>query len=430
MPYSGPNDRSLPDNVKRMPISDRQRWVAIVNSCMRQGGDDGECIRKANGVLAERRMNYSKSFQDVELFKVGKWTDSGGHTNDWTIEDLAAIATAYNETKADVHPPIKLGHDDKQRFLGDEPAAGWVENIRQVGSKLIGDFIKVPDAIATLIENGSYRSRSVELSPDFEVGGKTYKWLLTGVALLGGRLPAVNGLADILKLYEADEKSNVFLFEGDDFEAELQNIFDRLESVIKHRQGAPHVRALQAALRNAIKAHTQRSNSFDMDTEKLTKALGLSDDATEEQILEAISSRNTPPPPPPPNTDNTELSKAQERILVLEQRVATDEASRIVDEAIRANRIPPVARDTALKMALRSKDEFNAFVAAMPAVVEFGERGHSGGGSDAASFTKFEPTEAEIVVAKQLGKYGPDWRVKLMRSKADAVGITLPADFK
>jgi len=59
MPYTGPSDDSLPENVKKMSKGDRARWVEVWNSahkkCVDDGGDTKTCetsaFAQANGVV-------------------------------------------------------------------------------------------------------------------------------------------------------------------------------------------------------------------------------------------------------------------------------------------------------------------------------------------------------------------------------------------
>ena len=97
--------------------------------------------------------------------------------------------------------PIKLGHDNKLLSTDGAPAAGWVENLRVVGDRLLGDLVKVPDAIAQMMKAGRLRKRSIEARRNFRVGGRSYPLVLTGLALLGAFLPAVDSLADVAKLF-------------------------------------------------------------------------------------------------------------------------------------------------------------------------------------------------------------------------------------
>lgn len=147
----------------------------------------------------------------VELMSAGTWDASTGRIT-VTPDDFACMVTAYKDQLVD-QAPIKLGHDDS-RFQdaqgnppkGDGgPAYGWIENLTTSpdGTRLIGDFMGVPAGLAEIIP-AAFRRRSVEVAWGVRTGaGKTYRAVLTGIALLGQQAPAVKGLADILALYSA-----------------------------------------------------------------------------------------------------------------------------------------------------------------------------------------------------------------------------------
>lgn len=140
----------------------------------------------------------------------------------WTPDDLRGMALADEELGDEILPPVKIGHPDEQTILansvaegelpaprdGELPSAGWVENIRtnETGTRLLGDFMRVPKTIAKLIRGGAYRTRSVELSKvSSQTSEKSYEWVVTAVAFLGGKMPAVRTLGDVVKLYEGAE---------------------------------------------------------------------------------------------------------------------------------------------------------------------------------------------------------------------------------
>lgn len=135
----------------------------------------------------------------------------------WTLEDLRGMAAADAELGDELTPPNKIGHPDEQTLvansiaagelpaLGEMPAVGWLEDVRVAGTKLLADVKHVPRVVADLIEKGAYRTRSVELAKiTSQETGKTYDWVVTGLAWLGGKMPAVKTLGDVVKLYEGD----------------------------------------------------------------------------------------------------------------------------------------------------------------------------------------------------------------------------------
>lgn len=50
MPYTGPDDASLPTGVKRKPRAKRAQWVEVFNSVFKRSGDEGSAMRQAYGV--------------------------------------------------------------------------------------------------------------------------------------------------------------------------------------------------------------------------------------------------------------------------------------------------------------------------------------------------------------------------------------------
>jgi len=144
-------------------------------------------------------MSELKKIEGVEIFSVGTWNGKK-----ITEKDLENIVACYARTKEFITPSIKIGHDNEQAFLQKEglPAAGWVENVRKVGSKLVADFVDIPKKIYELIAKKAYRKVSCELYNDVEMDGETYPKLLGAVALLGADMPAVMNLSDILSNYK------------------------------------------------------------------------------------------------------------------------------------------------------------------------------------------------------------------------------------
>ncbi|MGC9974730.1 MAG: hypothetical protein ABSC36_05000 [Gaiellaceae bacterium] len=129
----------------------------------------------------------------------------------FTAADLRKMAEAARELAGEITPPAKIGHSREQRLAGvtdgELPATGWLSNIRtsQDGARLLADVKRVPKKLGELIRAGAYRARSVELSKvTSQKTGKSYEWVVTGLAWLGARLPAVRTLDDVVTLYEGE----------------------------------------------------------------------------------------------------------------------------------------------------------------------------------------------------------------------------------
>ncbi len=204
---------------------------------------------------------------DVEILRTGGpyrgvgSPEAGDHI---TEEHLEAMARNFADLRGEIDAPNKLGHIANQRdvtgpeFLDGSgaPALGWLDNVRRDGDRLLADIKGVPEKFADLIRAGAYRKRSVEFLPTYtDRTGRAREWVLTGLAWLGARRPAVSGLADVHRLYAeslADEGVRAVIYEA----APAPAVVD------EHPGGA-----LDKAL---------------------AQALGLPEDATSEQVAEAL----------------------------------------------------------------------------------------------------------------------------------------------
>lgn len=136
---------------------------------------------------------YAKTLKDQEIFSVGTWNN-----DPYTEADLDSMVSAFNS----VHPkvPLKLGHDDSQKWFGQKdgaPALGWVENLRRLGTKLVADFVNVPNVIVDLIGKKAYRSKSSEIYWNLKDQGTIWPRVLKAVSLLGADIPAVSNLNEL-----------------------------------------------------------------------------------------------------------------------------------------------------------------------------------------------------------------------------------------
>jgi len=53
MPYTGPDDASLPANVKKLPTPKIKQWIGIFNSAIKQGKPEAAAFAMANGVASK-----------------------------------------------------------------------------------------------------------------------------------------------------------------------------------------------------------------------------------------------------------------------------------------------------------------------------------------------------------------------------------------
>jgi hypothetical protein len=141
-----------------------------------------------------------------------------------TRDHLVEAVHSFRELRDELWAPVKLGHNRRQDALREDgqvtegappnpglldtdgaPAAGWLDNLRVEGDRLLADLRRVPRVVASLVRAGAYRARSIEFWRGYrDATGKRHPLVITGVALLGAKLPAVRGLRDLVTLYDAE----------------------------------------------------------------------------------------------------------------------------------------------------------------------------------------------------------------------------------
>lgn len=137
---------------------------------------------------------------DVEIFAVGTWNGMP-----FEREDLFSIASAFNSLSEVHQVPLKFGHNDEQPMTDGFPALGWVKDVWVQYNKLMARFTDVPEIVYNAIKSKLYRNVSVELDMGVEHKGRYYSLVLSGVALLGADIPAVNTLADLKTFMGRDD---------------------------------------------------------------------------------------------------------------------------------------------------------------------------------------------------------------------------------
>jgi len=223
MPYSSISD--LPDMIKTaLPVEGQQEFLKIINATLDQYDNEGQAFgaawaaMKKNGwkKVGEKWVKQTKN--EKELFEVEKEIFATGIWNGdkYTEKDIDEMVRAFEELKDRRDFPLKLGHTDKQKLLQKDglPAAGWITKLKRVGKKLVATFSKVPKLIKDLIERRAYKNVSAEIWWNYKDrnSGRLYPRLLSAVALLGGDIPAVQGLADFGKFYDESTESDDIRF--------------------------------------------------------------------------------------------------------------------------------------------------------------------------------------------------------------------------
>lgn len=243
-----------------------------------------------------------------EIFSVGVWNGMK-----FTKEDLLDIEKSFNELKDTLNIPLKLGHDEKQVLTDGLPAIGWVQSVEfnEKTEKLEAEFAIVSEAVQKAIDMEMYRSVSIELDVGVTYKDKEFNFVLTGVALLGAELPAVNNLNDLgkfdRKAFSKVGKTLHFnLKQGDnmDLEKKVEELERKLEAqadTIKlSKEKTDELTTENAALKTENEQHkeaakkaafTTAKTSIESTLEKMVKANKLLP-AVREQFCKDITEDN------------------------------------------------------------------------------------------------------------------------------------------
>lgn len=136
---------------------------------------------------------------DAEIFAVGKWNGMM-----FTVDDLQQLAATFDKLRENLRVGLKIGHTEDQTMANGQHALGWVDSVWVAGEKLMARFTDLPDVVHKAIAKKLYRNVSVEMDIDVSYKGSKYPYVLTGVALLGADIPAVNTLKDLAHYMNRD----------------------------------------------------------------------------------------------------------------------------------------------------------------------------------------------------------------------------------
>lgn len=353
----------------------------------------------------------AKSISEVEIMRTGTFEPGGaaaGRKVTITEADLASMVESFESLVpvGGFTPVLKLGHSEAQRFMGQgsgAPNLGIIEKIWQVGSKVLANFVNVPDAVVDLIRQKRFTNVSVEIVPSLEFDGKTFANVLTAVALLGAELPAVKGLKELsAAVFTQAEVVPIKADNAITYEWETETMPDTKLTQEQHEA------LLEAAVSKAVAV---AKAEFSAETEKLT--------AERDEAREAVKT-------------------VKVEFTAYTDKVAKAEAETLVETAIKDGKLLPKQKDAALAFAQNLSGTvkfgdgeksmsalFADFIGGMPSKVNLGE---AGAGSIEEGGTKTY-ADAGIEVDTLARKAMAD-NSKLDYSEARSLVLSLNADLK
>lgn len=160
----------------------------------------------------QKQMDKETFTTDKDIFSVGTWNgDKYTHSD---LENMVENFDMLNEAD-NFRVPFKIDlfkdAKPKKERHGGQPAVGWITSLKKVGNKLIAHIENIPKVIKELIDNKAYKQVSSEVLFNVKHKGKILKRVLSGVALLGIELPAVENLNEFGELYDLELDDVEFL---------------------------------------------------------------------------------------------------------------------------------------------------------------------------------------------------------------------------
>lgn len=143
----------------------------------------------------------------MEILKIGKWNGL-----DITRKIMDEMVANFRHFKEILQVPLKFGHNEKQKMTDGQPSLGMLADIwiNESGT-MMAEAVDMPEIVKNAIEKKLYKTVSIEASLEVNHKGKDYGAVLTGLALLGADLPAVNTLKD-LQTYMTAQNDSDFTF--------------------------------------------------------------------------------------------------------------------------------------------------------------------------------------------------------------------------
>lgn len=158
--------------------------------------------------------------EGVRLVQVGMEFPAATGPITFTFEDLADMVQAASDPTLP-RSRVKLGHDDPRfnnnYFFDGEPSFGFLENFRLVndGYGIDVDLTSVPQWLSA-VAPVAWPSRSLEGWFNFEApSGKTYRFVVTALAMLGVTWPGVVTLPDLPSYYGEEKPADVTVVGGE-----------------------------------------------------------------------------------------------------------------------------------------------------------------------------------------------------------------------
>ena len=274
---------------------------------------------------------------------------------------------------------------EHQTLTGEQaPAAGWVKELF-LDDGQIKARVEWTDRAKAYLSNREYRY----LSPVITVRKADNKAMgLHSIALTN--TPAIEHMEAIVNSLNFEGGQNTM-----DFMKELAKLLglgeDATEEQVKEALKAclEENKSLKESAAEAAKQQPPEDDKV-VANKEVCELLGLKAGAATADVAAAIMALKSG------NIGGVNLA---EQVKSLEAKLADRDAEEAVEMALKAGKITPAQREWAKGYALKNLEDFKGFVEKAPQVVPMGDVG----GSESLALKRDEVDEATLLVCKQLG---------------------------
>ena len=274
---------------------------------------------------------------------------------------------------------------EHQTLTGEQaPAAGWVKELF-LNDGQIKARVEWTDRAKAYLENREYRY----LSPVITVRKTDSKAMgLHSIALTN--TPAIEHMEAIVNSLNFEGGQNTM-----DFMKELAKLLglgeDATEEQVKEALKAclEENKSLKESAAEAAKQQPPENDKV-VANKEVCELLGLKAGAATADVAAAIMALKS---------GNIGGVNLVEQVKSLEAKLADRDAEEAVEMALKAGKITPAQREWAKGYALKNLEDFRGFVEKAPQVVPMGDVG----GSESLALKRDEVDEATLLVCKQLG---------------------------
>lgn len=173
-----------------------------------------------------------RGMPQIIAIKPGRYLDASGTPREFTADDLAASAAAYDVALHEA--PVVIGHP-----ADNAPAFGWVRGARFDGQALALDADQVNPDFAEMVKSGAFKKHSISFYPPTDPRNpKPGVWYPRHIGFLGAQPPAIKGLPQA-EFAEGDQSITIDFSEvdPDGLVTTLRGMFRRLRDYILARDG-------------------------------------------------------------------------------------------------------------------------------------------------------------------------------------------------